>query len=247
MDIVKNSATLKIKLLLNGIRIDESAFWGLGKEYKEYQYGYNDSNWIKQEKRALIPSELLLPGNIVVAPHLRPSSPYLIKRIGEDMKIIDERSQNILSSISYLPRPKIWDLKMSDGSSVKEYLNIYGSNCLNLFIVANCDFWEKGIPCVFCSLQPTQKKHSEVVVNKSLDKIEEAVRLAFENEDNIDWMIITGGSLTNRKNEIKRYYDVLRTIKKHIPTRWNGKIRGNAALLPTNDEKDLEDLYSTGI
>lgn len=247
MDYLKNSARLKLKLLLNGIRIDDSAYYGLGDIYKEYQYGYNDSNWIKQVKRQVIPSELVLPGQIVVAPHLRPSSPYIIKRVDDKMYVVDEKKNETLSIVDYLPRPKIWDIKLSDGSSLKEYLNVYGANCLNLFIVANCDFWVEGRPCVFCSLQPTQNLHKEVVVNKSLEKIEEAVQLAFENDENLDWMIITGGSLKDRKLENKRYYDVLRIIQKYVPARWNGKIKGNAALLPTNNEKDLENLFETGI
>lgn len=243
----KKSAALKLKLLINGIRIDDSAFFGLGDTFKEYQYGYNDSNWIKQAKRQVIPSELFLPGEIVVAPHLRPTSPYIIKRERETMYVIDDSKDGVVSTIGYLPRPKIWDIELSDGSKLKKYLNVYGANCLNLFIVANCDFWNEGMPCVFCSLQPTQNLHKEVVVHKSLDKIEEAVSLAFENEENLDWMIITGGSLRDRAMEFKRYHDVLSVIQKHIPQRWNGKIKGNAALLPTNNEKDLFQLFETGI
>ena len=247
MEMYKKSAALKLKLLINGIRIDDSAFFGLGDTFKEYQYGYNDSNWIKQAKRQVIPSELVLPGEIVVAPHLRPTSPYIIKRERETMYVIDDSKDKVVSTIGYLPRPKIWDIELSDGSKLKKYLNVYGANCLNLFIVANCDFWNEGMPCVFCSLQPTQNLHKEVVVHKSLDKIEEAVSLAFENEENLDWMIITGGSLRDRAMEFKRYHDVLSVIQKHIPQRWNGKIKGNAALLPTNNEKDLFQLFETGI
>ena len=247
MEKYNKSAILKLKLLLNGIRLDDSAYYGLGDIYKEYQYGYNDSNWVKQSKCIVIPSELILPGEIVVAPHLRPSSPYLIKRVEGAMYVIDERTGEFVSTVDYLPRPKIWDIGLSDGSKLKEYLNVYGANCLNLFIVANCDFWNEGMPCVFCSLQPTQKLHKEVVIRKSLEKIEEAVALAFESKDDFDWMIITGGSLKNRKIETKRYIDVLNAIKKYIPQRWNGRIKGNVALLPTDSEYDLMRLFETGI
>ena len=118
---------------------------------------------------------MVLPGNIVVAPHLRPNSPYEIIRENDQMYVIDEKKQEIISNIDYLPRPKLWDLPLSDGSKVKDYLNVYGANCLNLFIVANCDFWNKGMPCVFCSLQPTQFLHKEVVMYKPLEKIDEAL------------------------------------------------------------------------
>jgi hypothetical protein len=47
--------------------------------------------------------------------------------------------------------------------------------------------------------------------------------------------------------ETNRYIDVLSVIRKHIPRKWNGKIKGNAALLPANNESDLIRLYETGI
>ena len=78
MQTFMNSARTKLKLLMSGIMIEPKALSGLGKEYKEYQYGYNDSNWAKKEKQEIIPSELVLQGDIVVAPHIRPNSPYLI-------------------------------------------------------------------------------------------------------------------------------------------------------------------------
>ena len=107
----------------------------------------------------------------VVAPHIRPTSPFILKRQDGSMHIIDERNNNILTEVEYLPRPEIWDIKLSDGSYIKKYLNVYGANCLNLFIVANCDFWSLGKPCVFCSLQPTQQQHKEVIVNKQLKNV----------------------------------------------------------------------------
>ena len=241
------SAELKLKLLLSGIRIEDDALSGLGDIYKEYQYGYNDSNWVKQSPKQIIPSEIVLPGRIVVAPHLRPSSPYIIKKYEGNLYIVNALRDEMVSPVEYLPRPTIWSRKLNNGASVKEYLNVYGADCLNLFIVADCEFWREGIPCVFCSLQPTQALHKEVVMFKSLDRIEEAVSIAFNSNTSFKWMIITGGSLRNRDNEVKRYCEVLNTIKKYIPPSWNNKIKGNAALLPTNKEDDLVNLFHTGI
>ena len=91
--------------------------------------------------------------------------------------------------------------------SIKKYLNIYGKDCLNLFILADCEFWNDGKPCVFCSLKPTQIFHDEVVKFKAIDKIDEALELAFSSGDIINWMIITGGSRRDRQEEIDRYRD----------------------------------------
>lgn len=248
MQDLTNSALTKLKLLLAGVMIEESALVGLGKEYKEYQYGYNDSNWSKKGKQEIIPSELVLPGDVVVAPHIRPTSPYLIvSQEDGGLIVIDKRNDEVLSSVGYLPRPKLWNLHLSNGESIKKYLNIYGKNCLNLFILADCEFWNIGKPCVFCSLKPTQSFHAEVVKIKSIDKIDEALSLAFSSGDAVEWMIITGGSRLNREEEINRYCDVLNCIKTHIPTSWQNKIRGNAALLPSINVADLVTLHETGI
>jgi hypothetical protein len=241
------SAKLKIKLLLSGIRIDGTAFEGLGSRYKEYQYGYNDSNWLDKNKQQLLPSELLLPGGIVAAPHLRPGSPYVIKRGENGMFVFDETTEECLSSVDYLPRPKIWDAALDDGTPIKKYLNVYGKDCLNLFIVANCQFWDAGLPCSFCSLQPAQDFHKEAVMYKPVAKIEEAVKKAFASGDELNWMIITGGSLFKRHDEVIRYRDVLNAVQRAIPASWNGKIRGNGAFLPACDEDDLKSLFDTGI
>ncbi len=242
-----NGAKLKIALLLKGVRIDDSALDGLGSRFKEYQYGYHDSNWHKNNKQHLWPSELVLPGGIVVAPHLRPSSPYVIKKDDGGIYIINEVTEEFLSSIDYLPRPKLWDVMLEDGTPIKKYLNIYGTDCLNLFIDANCQFWNVNLPCAFCSLQPTQEYYKEVVVNKPLDKIEEAIKKAFSSGDEINWMIITGGSWIDRSDEVRRYRDVLNVIKQSVPSSWDGKIRGNGSLLPSSDQADLESLFETGI
>lgn len=247
MNMFKKSAEVKLKLLLSGITINSKALNGLGTTYKEFQYGYNDSNWLRKDRQELIPSELVLPGEIVVAPHLRPSSPYCIEVIDGTKYIVNHETDEVLSEVNYLPRPKLWNKELSNGESIKKYLNVYGKDCLNLFIVSDCDFWNTGKPCVFCSLKPTQTFHNQVVKHKDIDRIDEALKIAFRSGDKIEWMIITGGSLMSREEEVERYCQVLNCIKKHIPCSWNGKIRGNAALMPDSDIKSLKRLFDTGI
>lgn len=243
----KRSAALKLQLLINGLRFHHTAVAGLGQIYKEYQYGYNDTNWLNDEIGSLIPSELVLPGGIVVAPHFRPDSPYIIRREAGSLCIIHEPKDEIVSHVEYLPRPAIWDMRLSNGMPIKKYFNIYGSNCLNLFAVSRCEFWDTGQPCSFCSLKPAQAKHGEVIIKKELALIDEAARIAFASDDSIAWMIITGGSMIDRKSEVDRYCAILEIIAHHMPSKWKGKIRGNLALLPTNDQEDLERIFACGI
>lgn len=245
-DILHQSSELKLKLLNFGVRLSNEAYIGLGTTSKEIQYGYNDSNQIGE--RNIIPSELVLPGGIVAACHLRNSSPYIIRKIGAKLYVCNESCDEIISEVSYLPRPKLWNLKLSSGESVKQYFNIYGKDCLNLFISADCEFWNKGFPCAFCSLKPSQNKHHEVISHKeeNLEKLKEAVSLAFSSGDELNWMIITGGSLCNRKAETDKYITVLKVIQSLLPKNWNKTIKGNVALLPVNSTDELMKLHDAG-
>lgn len=246
-DALHKSSELKLNLLYFGVRLSDEVYAGLGSTAKEMQYGYNDSNQIGE--RNIIPSELILPGGIVVACHLRRSSPYIIKKIGKKLFVLNEPDDKVISEVSYLPRPKFWNLHLSSGESVKQYLNIYGKDCLNLFISADCEFWNKGMPCAFCSLKPSQNKHHEVISHKeeNLNKLKEAVSLAFSAGDELNWMIVTGGSMCNRKAETDKYVAVLETIQSSLPESWKKVIKGNVALLPDNSVDDLMRLYAAGV
>lgn len=243
----QRSAVLKLQLLIHGINISPSALYGLGSTYKEYQYGYNDSSWLHQEVGTLIPSELMLPGDIVVAPHLRPTSPYLIDRVKEQLVIKLIATNEVVSQVNYLPRPKFWNIRLSNGEYVKKCLNVYGKDCLNLFLTGECEFWEKGLPCCFCSLKPTQQRHHETVVHKDIDLISEAFSKATTSGDDLKWMIITGGSSCDRNIESLKYLNVLQTIKPLIPASWGGRIKGNCAFLPGTDKEILREIHATGI
>ena len=245
---LSKSSNAKLELLINGLRIDSKTMLNIGNKYKEYQYGYNDSNWNNaKSKLEVIPSELLLPGDIVVAPHIRFSSPYLLVKIDGELLIIDEKKEEILSNVSFLKRPNLWTKSLKNGKSCKKIANIYGKNCLNIFITAKCDYWNNGMPCKFCSLKPTQNFHNDVDIEKKITDIKETVEIAFNSGDELLWMVITGGSFKDRDYESNLYIDILNGIKEKIPKEWNGKIKGNSALLPKNDENTLHRLFETGI
>ncbi|MFH0978226.1 MAG: radical SAM protein [Candidatus Woesearchaeota archaeon] len=238
------SSHVKALILEKGFRIDEHALTGLGTRFKEEHRGYDDSNWgISSD--LIVPSELLLPGDIVVCTHLRPSSPHIVK-YGDDGKLhFFENGIDPISIVNYLPRPKVWANQLADGSDIKKIINFYGFDTLNINIYSGCEFWDVGLPCKFCSVSPTQEKYHEVFVKKDESQIREAVSKSFKSGDKINFVLTTGGSTVNPNEEFEAHIRALHIIREYAP--WNHKIRGNTALMPPIELKRLAELYETGM
>jgi len=238
----KNESSLwKTELLSFGLTFDKASLEGLGTKFKEEHHGYDCSNW-GVSKEILLPSELMLPGNIVVCVHNIPSSPYQVRMIDGE-RFLFKNEENV-SKISFLPRPKVWGKKTSDGTLVKKIINFYGYDCINLNIYSGCEFWDIGAPCKFCSVSPTQKTFKEACVEKNITQVREAFKLAFKMEDEINFVLTTGGSRLDGNQEVINQINVLNVIKEIVP--WK-KIRGNTALMPPKDLSLIEKLYGTGI
>lgn len=238
----ETSARVKGLILENGFSINKNALEGLGTKYKEEHRGYDNSHWgVKKDE--VIPSEVLLPGKIVAGTHIRPASPCEIKKEGNNLYFFFKGEK--LSEISYLPRPKIWGQKLSDGTDIKKIVNFYGLETLNINIYSGCEFWDCGLPCKFCSVSPTQKVYGEVVIKKTPSQIREAVEKAFASGDKIDFVLTTGGSTLNYEGEFNAHINALNIIREFSP--WGNKIKGNTALMPPMDLGKLKLLYETGM
>ncbi|MBC8495271.1 hypothetical protein H8D36_03905 [archaeon] len=238
----ENSTKVKALILEKGFRINENALEGLGTKFKEEHRGYDDSNW-GVKKGMLVPSEILLPGNIVSCTHIRPDSPHEIRREGN--KLYFFANEKNMSEVNYLPRPKLWNQTLSDGTDIKKIVNFYGWKTLNINIYSGCEFWDNKLPCKFCSVSPTQKRYGEVVVKKSPNQIREAAKKAFSAGDEIEFVLTTGGSYLDPDKEFNAHIEALNIIKEFTP--WNGKIRGNTALMPPLKLERLKLLYETGM
>jgi len=242
MNKYEKSTKVKALILEKGFRINKNALEGLGSKYKEEHRGYDDSNW-GINKEMLVPSEIMLPGNIVVCTHIRQDSPYEIKK--EDGKLYLFNNNEKVIKINYLPRPKVWKQKMSNGGDIKKIVNFYGLETLNVNIYSGCEFWDKGIPCKFCSVSPTQKKYNEVIIKKTQKQIKEAISKAFSSGDRIRFVLTTGGSTLDPDIEFNAHVNALNIIKEFTP--WGNRIKGNTALMPPSKLKMLKSLYETGM
>lgn len=240
----QESAKLKAKILSYGFRLDREAELLIDNTVKEEHRGYGDSNW-NAKKTTKIPAEIMLPGDIVVATHLRPESPLCLN-VKKGKLFMSENGKKI-SDAFFLARPKIWSRETKKGTNMKKIANFYGRDCLNFNIYSGCEFWENGVPCKFCSVKPTQARYGEVKIKKTPDEVQETAKLAFEIEEKVDFVLVTGGSYLNGDKEYDMAIQVLRGIREVIPQSWNGVIRGNIAIMAPQTISKLDELMETGI
>lgn len=237
----KQSAHVKLKLLVYGVKDAPKIFKEYEGEFEEEHYAYDNGNWGIDKNRAT-PTGIMLPGGIVSKLHIRPESPIEIFKKGS--KLYLRYNEEILSEFTFLKRPKFWDYKISTGIKTKNLAQIYGFNCLNFNIFSGCEFYKLGLGCKFCSVGNTVKKIDPVKIIKSGDELAEVAELATKH-DKFDYIIITGGSHINGNEEFDAYMEVLEKIRFKLP--WRGKIKGNVALMPPKDIKKLKKLYDLGV
>lgn len=237
----KNSAHVKLKLLVHGVQDAPEIFKMYEGFFEEEHYAYDNGNW-GVDKNRQTPTGLLLPGGIVSKLHIRPESPLTLS--AENNKLYVLYNNEKLSEFMFLPRPNFWNYKTSDGIKTKNLAQIYGLNCLNFNIFSGCEFYSKGLGCKFCSVGSTVKKIDPVKIIKTGNELAEVSELASKYDD-FNYIIITGGSHINSDEEFEAYIDVLEKIRYKLP--WNGLIKGNVAFMPPKDITKLKKLHDLGV
>lgn len=237
----KASAAAKFRLLVHGVKDNPQVFSKYKHVFKEEHYGYDNGNW-GVDKNRYVPSEIVLPGGIVSKLHIRPDSPIEIAE--EDGKLLFKEGSQYLSEFMLIPRPNFWNYTTSSGIPTKKLAQLYGLNCMNINIYSGCGFWEIGKPCQFCSVKNAIKRDEQVEIVKNPKDLAEVCEFATKHDD-FNYIIITGGSHLNRDDEFDRHLEVINAVKDKLP--WNGKIKGNVAMMPPKTLSRLHELYDSGV
>ena len=233
----KNSAQIKLQLLVYGIQDAAELFSAHSIGFKEEHYAYDNGNWGVDKKR-LVPTEILLPGGIVSKLHIRSDSPYKLGYDKGTLYIV--KNEKCLSEAMFLKRPTFWNFKTRSGKDTKCIAQIYGLNALNFNIFSGCEFHNVGLGCKFCSVKSTVDSDSMITVHKEIEDLVDVCEYATKY-DKPKYLIMTGGSYVNREIEWQRNIAILHAIREKLP--WNNEIKGNVSFLPPKNIKALKDLY----
>lgn len=237
----KNSASAKLNLLIYGVQDNPMIFKKFKDLFKEEHYAYDNGNW-NVDKNRMTPSEILLPGGIVSKLHIRPDSPLTLCM--DKDRLFVKKENKYLTEFTFIPRPNFWKYKTSQGTPTKKLAQLYGLNCMNINIFSACEFHDVGKPCRFCSVKSTVRREDPVKIVKTPKELAEVCELATKN-DEFKYIIITGGSHLNTDDEFDKYIEILKEIKDKLP--WDGKIKGNVAMMPPKTKNKLKELYNIGV
>lgn len=235
------SAIAKFDLLVYGIQDNVEMFRIYENIFKEEHYAFDNGNWGVDKKR-LTPTEILLPGGIVSKLHIRPDSPLHLEESNGNLVVCNGNKE--ISEFRFLPRPNFWQYTTSSGIHTKRLAQMYGLNCLNFNIFSGCEFQYCGRGCKFCSVTSTVDRENPIIVRKEAQELAEICQLA-STYDDIDYIIITGGSYLNGDKEFDAHIDVVKAVREHLP--WNGRIKGNVSMMPPKNSSRLIELYQNGV
>ena len=156
MDIT-NPGHLKIALLAQGMRITETAKYGLGSKFQEKVYSYVTTDWVNEKR--LLPSDIKLDGRVFVGFHYKPLSRWELDREpnrnnGRD-RLVLRLNGDTLTNVELIPRPVYYDMRTSDDIPIQAVGVSCANHGVSFFINEYCQYFSKGEQCRFCSLVPT--------------------------------------------------------------------------------------------
>lgn len=126
-----NPGSLKIDLMLRGIRIDDpvAKAWACGCAGVDM----------------MLPQNTLV--NIPCSEEFTKGSPYIIKRSGEDFFISDGAGE---VPVKLVPRPEFYSRKTSTGIPFQDIATVHGSYTV-ITPSPRCDFFNRSVECKYCA------------------------------------------------------------------------------------------------
>ncbi|MDR3344182.1 MAG: radical SAM protein [Oscillospiraceae bacterium] len=234
---------IKAALYLTGVRLEPSAYVGVGTIHKEligvYQF---DLNLGKTDDRPPLPSELALPHGLHVPIVVNDASPFSLLR--EKGTLYLKVSGMKLFPVEYEKRPLFYDKKTSDGIEMWKLAQHRLGDELMVTYNTYCHTLKGGNQCRFCGLnqnEPIHRRKNSYFI-QTPEQIAEIAEAAY-GEGIAKRLEITGGILPKRA-EVDFIIAVGNAVKARLGTK---TVPGGHALLAApNDLSQIDRLKEAG-
>lgn len=240
-----NPAIVKLCLLCDGVRIHKEVLKEVGKEFAEDRFRYHRVTEIPEDVK-FVPSEILLPEDIVCSVFLEEKSPWLIKKNKKRKLALFYKNSQQVCPLSFTKRPKFYDIKLSNGKFCDQVAVMYGNYVLAIFVMGWCYFFEKRVGCKFCSLRANWE--GEGLGQQNLKFItpeiaQEAARVAVYNDGKrIKYVLYSSGTFPDNDEGFKIQTAVVKAVKKETPN-----IEHHFAIMPPNDFSLIKEMKKAGL
>lgn len=234
---------IKGALFLSGVRLDASAYQGVGTQWKEDlgQRHYDPDAGV--EKDRLAPHALHLPHGFYIPLYLDRASPLLLRRDGGALYLY--LGELRLFQVELEKRPAYYSKSTTAGVPMR----YVGPHRLQRQVLieynAYCRFFAEKTACLFCGLtaeRPLLRSRHEHHLAASPAEVAEVVEAAY-SEGVATEMQVTGGVLPGRA-EVPYILDVGRAIRGRLGV---DTIPGSqAVLVPPAQLQQIEELKEAG-
>lgn len=240
-----NPGIVKLCLLCDGVRIHKEILKEVGKEFAEDRFRYHRATAIPKGVK-FVPSEILLPEDIVCSVFIEEKSPWLIKKDKNNKLALFYKDAQRVCSLSFTKRPKFYDIKLSNGKFCNQVAVMYGHYVLSIFIMGWCYFFHQGLGCKFCSLKSNWEGKGLGQQNLKFisPKIaQEATRIAVNNDgERIKYVLYSSGSFPNNDEGFKIQAGVVKEVKKETPN-----LEHHFAIMPPNNLSLIKEMKEVGL
>jgi len=202
---------LKNLLANTGVGFDPKIFTQIGSSHAESVHCLFDYS-VDEHVGVNIPPAFVLPHGLITLLKADNRSPYRLERDAD--RFIITKGGNEITEVTFIKRPKYYDLKTTDGTPMKN-VAVYGSDGVIFIAYSNeCSLKESGKDCLFCNINHTKATYGEVEgINWKYPKqIGETVAAAYKEGGR--HLTISGGFVPERR-EVEYYLDVAESIKEH--------------------------------
>ncbi len=234
---------IKGALFMSGVRIEESAYEGVGSIWKEDggQHHYNPN--AKERKKRLAPHSLNLPHGLFMPIYLDPTSCFVLRR--EKGRLFLYLEDLRLFAVEYEKRPRYYDQKTSTGVR----MGAIGPHRLQRQVLfeysAFCRYFSDKTQCLYCGIVGEKLGHNthyKKYFAVSPGEIAEVARAAYQEQD-VRELQITGGVMPEQC-EFDYILEVGHAIKEALDC---SIIEGSqAVMVPPQQLKQIDALKAAG-
>lgn len=233
---------VKSALFMSGVRLDESAYEGVGTTWKEdLGQRHYDPDARRSRDRA-VPHALLMPHQFCIPLSIQESSPFVLRREGGQLYLYLGDFRLFAGELE--PRPGWYRRDTASGIPMRHV----GVHRLRRQVLceynATCAFFAQKAPCLFCGIvsdRPLLPRRHGGHFGASPQEVAEVVEAAYA--EGCTEMQVTGGVLPGQA-EIGYLVEVGRAMQERLGAK---VIRGSQAVLAAPKElSDLDRLREAG-
>ena len=234
---------IKGGLFMSGVRMDESAYEGIGTLWKEDQgqHHYNPSAGLRRPR--MVPYALHLPHDFYTPLYQNPASPLVLRRDGETLYLYLDDFR--LFPVEFERRPDYY----SKTTSTEVPMSHIGPHRLKSQVLfeynAYCEFFSNNSQCLFCGIiseKPLHHGHYKRQFVASPKEIAEVAEAAF-GEGVVTELQITGGVLRERA-EVPYILEVGEAVRDRLGV--DTIPGGQAVLVPPASASGIDELKAAG-